>query len=159
MDQKKTILIAVAILGIGIGAALISRSKKSGSPEDEIRALIQSMAAAANEKDIDGIVDPISEKYRGTSENGDGEFNRGDLRERLMMYIMRGGGGGGVELGDVTVTVTSPTSATAQINAQVARRGGGAVDIAIDTGFEKEGSDWKLVSSHHSVTSSGSGFE
>lgn len=75
---------AAGVLGLGIAAAVwLIRPGRAPSDEERVHSAVQAVARAAGEKDLGGILEHVSERYRG--EPGD----RAQLRQLLFAYLQR----------------------------------------------------------------------
>lgn len=75
---------ALFLLMIGLALALAACSNDPGTPEAQVRAVIESMQTAAEERSTGGVMQHISERY--TDEAG---RTRDDLRNRLRVYLLQ----------------------------------------------------------------------
>lgn len=80
--NRRTLGAIALVTGIAV-AAWIAWPRRAMSDEDRIRAAIDAMASAAEKRDIGGILEHVSERYRG--EGG----GRDELRGYLFGYLRR----------------------------------------------------------------------
>ncbi len=81
--MRRRLFVAVALAG---AVALVWKLwPRHQSDEDQIRALVADVARKAGEKDVSGVMEHVSEGYRG--EGGD----KRELKAMLLGYLLRSG--------------------------------------------------------------------
>ncbi|MBI5549808.1 MAG: hypothetical protein HY901_38470 [Deltaproteobacteria bacterium] len=80
--MRRIAALAVVALGMGVAAWLLW-PREPADDEQQIRAVIAKMAESAEKKDLSGILDHVSDGYRG--EGGD----KNGLKAYLLGYLLR----------------------------------------------------------------------
>ncbi len=143
--MRRVAAVAVVLAGVGLCAWLLWPAKPL-SGEEAVRAVIADIAAKAEKKDPSGIVEHVSERYRG--EAGD----RQELKRYLAAYILRSDWvsvvtanvkvaleGDKAHVSLAVLLARSPAKTAAQ--AQEALVG----SHYIEADLEREGAEWKIV--------------
>ena len=82
MDRRRIAALAIAAAGVLLATWLLWPSKPADD-EAQIRQVVASMAQKTAERDVSGIVEHVSERYRG--EGGD----KRELKRYLLGYLLR----------------------------------------------------------------------
>lgn len=144
--------IIVGLVAAVLAAVLVYRSCGAGeeplTDEDRIRAAFDEVARLADEKDLSGLLEYISEDYRDAQ-----RATKQDLRRMLAAYFLRSRSVG-VYFRDVGVTMHSEAEAEVQLRA-ILTRGQGMVGEVIPTNaavydfwleLDKLDGAWKIIS-------------
>jgi len=128
-----------------LACALLLPACKHTPPEQALRETIAAMQAAGEAHDIDALFEPIAEDFSGSQ-----GMDRKEFRRYVTLMSMRQKAIG-VTLGPVEVKLFEER-ATAKFTAAITGGPGFLPDQAqvydIDTGWRREGEDWKLISAH-----------
>lgn len=140
MNARSLMGIALAVLaGIAVYALW---PKEKLSPEDEVRQLISEMVKSAEKRDAAGVVDGLSEDFRGQ-----GTSNKQEIKQLLVGQFFRA-----QELTVLNplldVTSSSPTTAHFKGTFVFARDGASpdATKYVLEGDAQKSGDGWKIVS-------------
>jgi len=142
MTKKQLLWVAAA--GLVGGAALLWMSPDPPQdPEAQVRAAIQSMEEAAEARDLPGLMEGVSERFRGQ-----GGVSRDQLKGMLFMTLRRGSWNQ-VALTDTRVVLEGVEAAEVSATALLAQ-GSGIASARADAyrfslRFEREGEEWRLV--------------
>lgn len=144
--SRRTLAIAVVIFGL-FAAWMVFRSRPPPSDEDLIRAAIHDLGRLAERHDVSGIIEHVSERYRG--EAGD----RQELKGYLAAYLMRADWVGVMEAkvavevkGDratssfTALLLRSPAASLADVHPE-----GLAGSHLIEAEWVKEEAGWKIL--------------
>ncbi len=143
---RRAIAVAILIGGAAVAAWLLW-PRPPASDEDRIRRLVDEMAQAAEKKDIGGILEHVSERYRGESTDKDG------LRGTLFVYL-RGAQFVSVIVRGLTIDVKGDEAdakmrvlltrakVTQELRVEDLIQSGAH---RIEAGFAREGTEWKVV--------------
>ena len=131
--------IGVAVVAAAIGLWALRRG--SDSPERQVRAAAEAMAAAARRHDPGGVLEHVSERFQSPEVGG-----KQELRAYLLAELLRGGV---VEarLIETKVEVRSPDEARLTGRLLMGQAGGG-LDLgqrALDATFVNEDGTWRVV--------------
>ncbi len=142
MKVRNLVILFLASCLIAGGAILFTREAPK-TPEEAIDQVLDEMAQAARDKDLGGILEHVSERFRG----------EGQTRDQLkgMLFIqLRQAGWAGVWLTERQITLQSPALADVQTKALLARgssllpSNADAYDLTL--GFALEDTDaWRVV--------------
>ncbi|MDF1563016.1 MAG: hypothetical protein P1V51_08225 [Deltaproteobacteria bacterium] len=141
MSVRTLVLLVLGSCLVAAGLFLFS-SDEPKTPEEAISAVLDEMVQATREQDLGGIMEHVSESFKG----------RGMTRDQLkgMLFVqLRQGRWTQVLLTERQITLESSTQADVQTKALLARGEtivpASADSIELDFGFTLEGEDWKLV--------------
>jgi hypothetical protein len=134
----------LAVVGVAVVAAAIglwALRRGSGSPERQVLAAAEAMAAAARKHDPGGVLEHVSERFQSPEVGG-----KQELRGYLLGELLRGGV---VEarLIETKVEVRSPDEARLTGRLLMGQTGGG-LDLgqrALDATFVNEDGTWRVV--------------
>jgi ketosteroid isomerase-like protein len=148
--RSKTLGLILALAAGGATYALWPRVEDS--PEERIRRMVEEMAGAAEERDVGGILEHISEKFRG--EEGMG---KDEIRGYIAGHVLRGDWVRVMAM-NLEVTLTSEDGADfsgkfvfARSEEDVpgqARRGSASAYLITGT-LRREDGEWRFVSADH----------
>ena len=141
------------VLALAVGGATYALwPRAEDSPEERIRRQVEEMAGAAEERDVGGILEHVSEKFRG--EQGMG---RDELRGYLAGQVLRGEWVRVLPM-DLEVTLAGEDGADFSGKFVLARSEGdmaeqaraGSVTAYLITGqLRREDGEWRFVSARH----------
>lgn len=141
------------VLAIAAGVATYALwPRAEDSPEERIRRMVEQMAGAAEERDVGGILEHVSEKFRGQQGMG-----KDELRGYIAGQVLRGEWVRVMPM-DVEVTLTGEDGADFSGKFVLARSGGdvaeqaraGSVTAYLITGqLLREDGEWRFVSARH----------
>jgi len=134
----------LAVVGVAVVAAAIglwALRRGSESPERQVLAAAEAMAAAARKHDPGGVLEHVSERFQSPEVGG-----KQELRGYLLGELLRGGV---VEarLIETKVEVRSPDEARLTGRLLMGQTGGG-LDLgqrALDATFVNEDGTWRVV--------------
>ena len=134
----------LAVVGVAVVAAAIglwALRRGSDSPERQVLAAAEAMAAAARKHDPGGVLEHVSERFQSPEVGG-----KQELRGYLLGELLRGGV---VEarLIETKVEVRSPDEARLTGRLLMGQTGGG-LDLgqrALDATFVNEDGTWRVV--------------
>ncbi len=137
MTPKRVGLIFLLLAAAALIALLLIPSDAPNSDEEQVRAAIGEMARAARERDLRGVLEHVSERYRGAA--GD----KSELKRYLAAWII-GSAEIDVVLGPIDVTMEegrAKASFTALLKSSRSALGGQRIEAV----FEREGENWRAV--------------
>ena len=119
--MRKPIFV-IAVVGVLIVAVLIWRNRPLAPPEQAVRERIDEAVAAAERKDLKGIMAAVSDRFAG------GDMDRRQLKGLLFLHMQRGSWKR-IFLTNTEVTVMDPKVVEVELDAVLAS-GGAANSIA-----------------------------
>jgi hypothetical protein len=143
--RRRAALVAAAAIALAAGFVALRRARTPD--EQRIRDAIAAVERACEEKDLGGVLERVSERYR----DGDGLGKR-ELRGFLFAQFIGAKEGIGVaRLGPTEVEMHGPSAATARFRAAISTGGGIATAVRgerwdFEVDFAKEGGDWLVIS-------------
>ena len=148
--SRRQLAIGAALVAAGLAAWFLVRGRPL-PPEQAVNALIDTGLAAAEEGEVNDLMDLVSKDYQA---EGNGPESRAELRQYLTALLFRGGVG--VEVLSREVVLDDDLKGASVSLTVLVTRGGlrglaegnaGARDISLRLALE--GDDWKVVSSRH----------
>ncbi|MGV3625394.1 MAG: hypothetical protein ACO1OB_31580 [Archangium sp.] len=142
MNARSLVGAVLAVL-VGVGVYALWPKEKL-SPEDEVRHLIAQMVKSAEKRDASGVVEGLSEDFKGQ-----GSSSKQEIKQLLVGQFFRAQALT-VLNPLLEVNTESPTAAHFK-GTFVFARDGAAPDAAkyvLEGDVEKRGDDWKIVSIH-----------
>jgi hypothetical protein len=131
--------IGVAVVAAAIGLWALRRG--SDSPERQVRAAAEAMAAAARQHDPGGVLEHVSERFQSPEVGG-----KQELRAYLLAELLRGGV---VEARLIETKVEMRSADEGRLTGRLLMgQTGGSLDLgqrALDATFVNEDGTWRVI--------------
>ena len=147
--QSRRIGWAGVCQGVAVACALFILAGCHRTPaEQAIRETIAAMQKAGEAHDVSAVIDPMSEDFIGSSDEGENLDRKG--LERYLRFMQLRETSIHASLGPITVKLQGADRATAEFTAVFTGGSGLLPDDGriehISTGWRLDGSKWKLIS-------------
>jgi len=132
---------AIGVAAVAAAVGLWALRRGSDSPEGQVRAAAEAMAAAARNHDPGGVLEHVSERFQSPEVGG-----KQELRAYLLAQLLRGGV---VEARLVETQVEVRSADEARLTGRLLMgQTGGGLDLgqrALDATFVKEDGTWRVL--------------
>ncbi len=155
LSRSRVVGVGLALLAGGLVLALWPREEPA--VKEAITREIVSMTHAAQEKDVDGVMERVSERFRGAQ-----NWDKQQVRGILALQVLRGQWVR-VFTTNLEVTEVSPTRGDFRVKIIFGRSPGGKIEelsrdtvlsaYLIEGAFEKEDGKWRVVQARHQALS------
>lgn len=134
----------IGLPALSLAAMLVACGGSAGSPEDQVRAALAAIEAAAEAGDASAFSELVSERYEDPYGH-----DREKLRAFMALHVMRSGRGREVvvRVRDVHIEPGSPDQAAVTLALGLAGAGSrlSAQVYAVDVDFVREAGDWRVA--------------